>query len=279
MNINLWKDLNSKFVLLVYRDFYFTGKSDIEFLKAAWGPITQVLMYLKQFDRDNNCLIENDNIPDQTYDYWTMYGPSTYCNGLWLASLAAAIEIAKILNKDYKLFKSWFEIGKMNLESKLWHGDYYLYDTKSPHKENIMADQLCGQWYADLLGLGNIFQSDRVQKTLKKIFDFNVKKVGDGNIGAINGINKDGSLLPESKIWKLNTQSNEVWSGVTLALASHMEMRGFKKESLQTAQGVYSIVYEKKGYWFRTPEAWDVNGNFRASMYQRPGSIWAFTFV
>ena len=279
VNINLWKDLNSKFVLLVYRYFYLTGKKDIEFLKEAWHPIIEAIKYLKQFDRDNDCLIENDNIPDQTYDNWTMHGPSTYCNGLWLASLKAGIEIAKVLNKDYKLFEAWFEMGKMNLESKLWHGDYYLYDTKSEHKENIMADQLCGQWYADLLGLGDIFQRDRVKKVLKKIFDFNVLKVGNGNIGAINGLNPDGSLLPESKIWKLNTQSNEIWTGVTLALASHMEIRGLKKEAMQTAFGIYSMVYEKKGYWFRTPEAWDVNGNFRASMYQRPGAVWAFEFI
>ncbi|MBI3591694.1 MAG: glucosylceramidase [Candidatus Melainabacteria bacterium] len=278
VNINLWKDLNSKFVLMVYRDFCLTGKEDIGFLKDAWHPVVEAIKYLKQFDRDNDCLIENDNIPDQTYDNWTMYGPSTYCNGLWLASLKAAIEIAKVLNKDHSLFKAWFEMGKMNLETKLWYGDYYLYDTKNPHRENIMADQLCGQWYADLLGLGDIFQRDRVNKTLQKIFDFNVNKIGTGNIGAINGINPDGTLLPESKIWKLNTQSNEIWSGVTLALASHMNIRGLKNEALQTAHGIYSVVYEKKGYWFRTPEAWDVNGNFRASMYQRPGSIWAFTF-
>lgn len=279
VNINRWKDLNSKFVLLIYRDFYFTGKTDLNFLKDAWNPITEAITYMKQFDRDNDCLIENDNIPDQTYDNWTMDGPSTYCNGLWLASLACTIEIAKLLNKDYKLFSGWLETGKINLESKLWNKEYYLYDTKSPHKENIMADQLCGQWYADLLGLGNIFQKERADKTLKKIFEFNVKKVGGGNIGAINGINPDGTLLPESKIWKLNTQSNEIWSGVTLALASHMYLRGFKEEALKTAFGVYSIVYEKKAYWFRTPEAWDINGNFRASLYQRPGAVWAFTFI
>ena len=278
VNINLWKDLNSKFVLLIYRYFFHTGKKDIEFLKEAWGSVVEAVKYLKQFDRDNDCLIENDNIPDQTYDNWTMHGASTYCNGLWLASLRAASEIAKVLEKDNKLFDSWFEIGRLNLESKLWNGDYYLYDTKSEHSKNIMADSLCGQWYSDLLELGDIFQKDRVQKTLKKIFDFNVMKIG-GELGAINGINPDGTLLPENKIWRSNTQSNEIWSGVTLSLASLMELRTFKKEALQTAYGVYSVVYEKKGYWFRTPEAWDMDGNFRASIYQRPGAVWAFTML
>jgi len=35
------------------------------------------------------------------------------------------------------------------------------------------------------------------------------------------------------------------------------------------------VIYEKKGYWFRTPEAWDVEGNYRASMYMRPAAVWA----
>ena len=48
-----------------------------------------------------------------------------------------------------------------------------------------------------------------------------------------------------------------------------------KDEGYKTAWGVYHVVYETKGYWFRTPEAWDDAGNFRASMYMRPAAVWA----
>jgi len=30
---------------------------------------------------------------------------------------------------------------------------------------------------------------------------------------------------------------------------------------------VYHVIYETKGYWFRSPEAYEIDGNFRASMY------------
>lgn len=278
VNINYWKDLNSKFVLLIYRDFYLTGKKDIKFLKTAWKPVVDAIKYLKKFDRDGDCLIENDNLPDQTYDNWTMFGPSTYCNGLWLAALQAAVKIGNILKKDTRLFKKWLKGGKKDLEKKLWNGKYYMFDMKSRHSSNVMADQLCGQWYADLLDLGDIFERKKVRKALRQIFKLNVKKVGGGKIGAINGIRPDGELLPYSKIWKNNTQSNEVWVGVTFGLSSLMELRGLKSEAMKTAYGIYNMVYKKKGYWFRTPEAWDVKGNFRASMYHRPGAIWAFVF-
>ena len=33
-------------------------------------------------------------------------------------------------------------------------------------------------------------------------------------------------------------------------------------------------TYER-GLWFRTPEAYDGDGNFRASIYLRPLAIWA----
>lgn len=38
---------------------------------------------------------------------------------------------------------------------------------------------------------------------------------------------------------------------------------------------MYHVIYETKGYWFRTPEAWDITGNYRAGMYMRPVAIWA----
>ena len=31
----------------------------------------------------------------------------------------------------------------------------------------------------------------------------------------------------------------------------------------------------REGYWFRTPEAWEIDGHYRASMYMRPAAIWA----
>lgn len=37
----------------------------------------------------------------------------------------------------------------------------------------------------------------------------------------------------------------------------------------------FHVIYENKGYWFRTPEAWDITGNFRADMYMRPIAIGA----
>ena len=54
-----------------------------------------------------------------------------------------------------------------------------------------------------------------------------------------------------------------------------MLQNGLTEEALRTAQGVYDVTYRTKGFWFRTPEAWNEKGEFRASMYMRPQAIWA----
>jgi len=80
---------------------------------------------------------------------------------------------------------------------------------------------------------------------------------------------------PSGVLWELGAVSTAEWTGTTLALAGFMLGEGMKKEAYQTAWGIYHVSYETKGYWFRTPEAWDITGNYRASMYMRPASIWA----
>ena len=72
-----------------------------------------------------------------------------------------------------------------------------------------------------------------------------------------------------------NEQVQEVWTGTTFGAAALMLTEGLKDEAYKTAWGVYHTTYETEGYWFRTPEAWDKTGHYRASMYMRPAAIWA----
>jgi non-lysosomal glucosylceramidase len=50
--------------------------------------------------------------------------------------------------------------------------------------------------------------------------------------------------------------------------------RGLTQEGWETARGAVEVTYQR-GLWFRTPEAYDIDGNFRASLYLRPLAIWA----
>jgi non-lysosomal glucosylceramidase len=266
-----WKDMNSKFVLMVYRDYVFSGRKDLTFLRDTWPAVQEALEHLRQFDKDGDGVPEDGGYPDQTYDEWVVHGESAYCGGLWLAAVRAAEEIARTLGdaKTADSYHALFTRSQASYIKKLWNGEYFRYDTLGQYRDDIQADQLAGQWYATMTGLGDVIPRDMQIKTLKKIYDFNVMKFAGGKMGAVNGMAPDGSIITT------NQQVQEVWLGTTFSVAALMLADGLKAEGYRTAWGVYHTNYETEGYWFRTPEAWDITGHYRASMYMRPGAIWA----
>ncbi|MFL5776606.1 MAG: GH116 family glycosyl hydrolase [Chloroflexota bacterium] len=269
-DINIWKDLNCKYVLQLWRDATALGDDDL--FRDAWPGIIRALDHVASFDQDGDGLPEHDGHPDQTYDTWPMSGPSAYAGCLWLAALRAAIEIGSRLGEeagDVERFRGWLATGTMAFESKLWAGSHYRYDGGGgPSSDSIMADQLAGQWYADATGLGDIVAADRADAALRTVHAMNVAGFGGGEMGAVNGVRPDGSIDRSSE------QSAEVWVGTTYALAAFMLGRGLVDEAWQTARGAWNVTYNR-GLWFRTPEAYDQDGNYRASLYLRPLAIWA----
>jgi non-lysosomal glucosylceramidase len=270
-----WKDVNSKFVLMVFRDFALTGAKDMDFLRYTWPAVREAMELMNTFDTDGDGLPENEGFPDQTYDDWTMLGTSAYCGGLYLGALRASEEIATRLGEEGTAaeYRTLFGRAQKNFIKELWNGEYFRYDEASEYRDNIQSDQLAGQWYANLTGLGDIVPRKMRLSALKKIFDLNVMKFGNGELGAINGLAADGSVI------RTNGQVQEVWTGTTFALASEMLAEGMRDEAFKTAWGIYHTAFETKGYWFRTPESWNVDGYFRASMYIRPLAIWAMEMI
>ena len=274
-NTNRWKDLNTKYVLMVWRDFILDEKPDLEFLRYNYSGVKQAMEYLRQFDHDGDGLIENEGYPDQTYDTWVTRGASAYSGGLYLAALRATEEIAHALGDSPTVsqYHSLFEKARASYIKKLWNGNYFNYDSDSPYRDSIMSDQLAGQWYANLTHLGDLVPANMRVSALKKIFEFNVMKFGNGDMGALNGMAADGRVLTD------NEQIQEVWVGTTFGLCGEMVAEGLRQEAFATAKGIYDVVYEKKGYWFRTPEAWGTDGMYRASMYMRPAAIWSMEMM
>jgi non-lysosomal glucosylceramidase len=255
---------------MIYRDYVLTGRTDRAFLRETWPAVKAAIEYLRQFDHGGG-IPENSGYPDQTYDSWVVRGVSAYSGGLWLAALRAGEETADILGDSTTAaeYHTLFTKGQKAYIAQLWNGEYFRYDASNEFKDAIQADQLAGQWYANLTGLGDIVPREMQLSATKKIFDVNVMKFGNGEMGAANGMAADGSILSS------NEQAREVWAGTTLGFAGLLMSEGLKDEAYKATWGLYHVIYETRGYWFRTPEAWDITGNFRASMYMRPTAIWA----
>jgi non-lysosomal glucosylceramidase len=274
-DVSNWRDLNSKYVLMVWRDYMLTGANDDAFIRSSWTAVKQAMEHLKQYDTDGDGLIENGGFPDQTYDDWIATGESAYTGSLYLAALKATARMAEKLGEPAtaKEYDALEERAAAAYVKKLWNGNYFRYAVKGLDTEAVMAEQLAGQWYAGLTGLGDLVPKDMRVSALHKVYDTNVKKFAKGEMGAINGIAADGSLLHN------NPQTEEVWTGATFAVASHMIAEGLTDEGFATAKGVNNVVWRDRGYFFRTPEAYDIHGLYRASMYMRPGSIWSMEYA
>jgi non-lysosomal glucosylceramidase len=275
---NLWKDLPCDFVLQVYRDFVLTGATDVAFLQDCWPSVVAALDYLKTFDEDGDGIPENSGAPDQTFDDWRLQGVSAYCGGLWIAALEAAIAMAHHLQSlGVKLhpastvpldhWKTWLQQARSHYHSSLWTGQYYRLDTDSS-SDVVMADQLCGQFYAALLGLPNVVPLDCAQVALETIYDTCFLKFQGGKLGAANGLRPDGSPLNPQ-----DTHPLEVWTGINFGLAAFLVQMGHRDKGLHLAEAVVTQIYTH-GLQFRTPEAITANGTFRASHYLRPLAIW-----
>eukprot|EP01038_Epipyxis_sp_PR26KG_P012239 gene12239-16403_t len=233
-DVSNWKDLGPKFVLQIYRDYYYLSKirnglnhdnSGIangmtEFLREVYPIVIQVMKMTEKFDTDGDGMIENSGFPDQTYDIWTALGVHAYCGGLWISACEATSAMAAVMADNPKslYYHNLANRARSVYEAKLWNGRYLDYDSSDSHHHNsIMADMLAGQWYARACELPPVISAKKALSCYKTIFEFNVIKFGDGKmLGAVNG------MRPSGRIDNCSLQSREVWTGTTYGLSAGM---------------------------------------------------------
>lgn len=233
-----WKDLNSKFILIAYRDYLLTG--DEAALKKLYPFIKKAFYWLCGTDK-NKDFLPDDEGADQTFDLWSFSGTSSYVSSIFLACLLALEKIA-LLMQDTQLQEeagTWFKKGRINFEKKLWYKKYYLaYNsakdglTEQQVQHHVKArkvdvsctvGQLAGQWIAHVLDLGYIVSENRVKKAVTTMLELN------GTASAFGAVN---AITPEGEKDKSCWHSENIWFGMTYMLASLAIYEGFQKEGL-----------------------------------------------
>ncbi len=266
-----WKDLNSKLVLMVYRDWALTGKTDSTFLSYCWTPIQKAMDKVKSQDSDGDGL-PNSNGIDQTYDDLNLTGNTSYCGSLFLAACEAAKEIATAMGDTTKAntYQSWFNLAQSNFNSKLWTGSYYKIDTGSSDTTRIMSDQLCGQWYAKACGLPGIISDTNANNAFQKIYDYNFKKFDNGAHGVVNVMKANGTIDTGT------SQAQECWVGTSWGVVAGMIHQSLFSQASDIGYSLYNTIWNTNQFWYRTPEAWRTGvGSARAYYYMRANAIWA----
>ncbi len=95
--------------------------------------------------------------------------------------------------------------------------------------------------YARACGLLPIVDKEKARSALEKIYNYNVLKVKDGKLGAVNG------MLPDGRVDLSSMQSREIWTGVTYAVAATMIQEDLMDMAFHTANGIYETAWSEGG--------------------------------
>ena len=253
-------DLNTQFVLMVLRDYLFTG--DRDYLLLLWDNIKKAMDSTGLLDTDN------DGLPDygtkrNTYDAWNFSGTPVYIDVLWLAALKAAVFIADRVG-DKARSEQWNNIllnGKKSLEEKLWNGKYYnLWRNDDVSDESLMTDQLDGEWFLRMIGLGGNLSDERVRSVIEFIFKHNF----DSEQGLVN------ATVPENRWTSIDTYNNcqtiAVWTGIGYAFAALALAVGETEISDTVIDSIHSNQLRFGHFW----DHWECGHH-----YTRPMSSWS----
>jgi hypothetical protein len=53
-DVSNWRDLNSKYVLMIWRDYVWSGSTDEVVLRYTWSAVRQAMEHLRQYDSDGD---------------------------------------------------------------------------------------------------------------------------------------------------------------------------------------------------------------------------------
>lgn len=258
-------------VLQVYREWQISG--DDRWLRQMW-PYTKNALESAwlHWDMDKDGIMEG--VQPTTYDC-SLWGPNTMVGSLYLGALRAAEEMARYFGEDKKAeeYHDIFLKGSRWTDTSLFNGEYYEQKVNpkahlslpEPQQKEVqeaedygifscpkwqygkgcLSDQMIGQWYARMLGLGDLYDHQNVRNALQSVFNYNwfpslENQVAFGRIFALN--NEAGLVVATWPRGERPRQylgyADAVWTGVEYQVASHMIYEGLIKEGLSMVRGL-----------------------------------------
>lgn len=236
-------------ILKLYREYLLGG--DVEFLRTVYPNARKSLEYAwKEWDKDEDGVMEA--VQHNTYDI-EFYGANTMMGTLYLGALKAMEKISLILGE--RAFaakcKALYESGYEKHVEKLFNGEYFVQDCDPDSDRRYqfgpgcLSDQLLGQWFCEVVGLGHTLPQDKIKSALSSIFKYNWKSdLSDhDSIQRTYALNDEAGLLLCS--WPKGgrprypfTYADEVWTGIEYQVAAHLIYEDLIEEGLAIVKGV-----------------------------------------
>ena len=260
-------------VIKTYREWKLSG--DTEWLRKIFPKVKKALEFawdqnsFVRWDKDKDGVLEGRQ--HHTLDV-ELFGPSAWLEGMYLAALKAASEMAEALGMPKKAaeYQKLFKKGSAWTDENLFNGRYYIQKIDLADKALIDSfdagsywndeageikyqigdgceiDQLLGQWHADISGLGDIFDVSNRRKALQTMFSSNYKPSlrEFANPWRIFGLNDESGTVicdyPDGvrKPWIPIPYCEEAMHGFEYALAGLMIAEGMTNEGLTLVRAV-----------------------------------------
>lgn len=285
-------------IIKTYREWKISGDDD--WLRRQWPYVKKALSYAWSTENPDEWDLNCDGILEgrqhHTLDM-ELFGPSSWLEGLYLAALKAAEQMARYIGAldDAAFYMRLYESGKAWMEESLFNGRYYIQkidihdkrivdhfdaqqywnseegEIKYQISDGCSIDQLCGQWHASLCGLGDIFQKEHRITALKSMYHNNFKStmrtftnpwrifcVNDES-GAIICDFPEGSHKPAIPV----PYSEETMHGFEYELACLLICNGMVEEGIRVVRSIRNRYDGKK----RNPwNEFECGSNYARSM-------------
>ena len=260
-------------VVKALREWKISG--DDAWLEKNWQTVKSILEYAwheenpDAWDRDRDGVLEGRQ--HHTLDM-EMFGPSSWLEGLYLAALRAGAEMAEHFGETEKAaeYRALFENGYAYTKKNLFNGKYFIQKVDLSAKEyterfgcpeywneeqqqlkyqiadGSEIDQMLGQWHANILGLGDIFDPEQRKTALASMFKNNFKPNlrEFANMWRVFALNDEGGTVicdyPEGSEKPVIPipYCEECMTGFEYAFAGLLISEGFIEEGLQAVRAI-----------------------------------------
>jgi non-lysosomal glucosylceramidase len=256
-------------IIKAYLDWKLCG--DTEWLRGLWPNIQRGMSFAwipGGWDPRRNGVLEG--VQHNTYDV-EFYGPNPLGTVYYLGALRAAEEMALALGDTAAAgnYHALFAKGSAWTDQNLFNGDYYIQKVRGIPKSQIapatvgdmgadnpeqpefqlgdgcLADQLIGQYLADVAGLGPLLDAAHIRKTLESIHKYNYRAqlYEHDSVQRVYALNDEAALLVcdytkggRPKIPFPYFQ--EAWTGIEYLVATQFIHAGMLKEGLESIENV-----------------------------------------
>jgi hypothetical protein len=208
-----------------------------------------------------------------TYDI-EFYGPNTMCGSLYLGALRAGAEMARAVGDAAAgEYERLAQEGSRRQDELLWNGEFYVQQVRNPSEDDVqvkhymgggapavrpgeempryqyaagcLADQLLGQWFAHVVGLGHLLPAEHVREAVRSIYRHNWRTDFSDHHSCQRtyALNDESGLLLCS--WPNGGRprypfpyADEVWTGIEYQVAAHLIYEGLVDEGVNVVRGL-----------------------------------------